>query len=69
MRWTCHSTYALFNASEKGLLGEGLLALGQPPLSERFKPACADYLKRMMERPGWQAAMRVCQESAEVSGT
>ena len=59
-------TYALFNASEHGLCGEGFAALGQSPLSERYRPATSEYLGRMMARPGWQAAMSA--QASEGSG-
>ena len=50
--------YALFNASAEGLCGGGLTAHGSAPLSQRFKPAVAEYLQRMMARPGWRNAQR-----------
>ena len=50
--------YALFNACEHGLLGQGLVAAGQRPLSDYYKPCTRAYLDRMMARPAWCAAQR-----------
>ena len=59
--------YALFNASPDGPCGRGLIDVGAPPLSERFKPPVADYLQRMMARPSWKSAQRE-QEAAAAEG-
>ena len=48
--------YALYNASEHGLCGAGLVARGVEPLSARHKPAVRRYLERLMRRPAWLAA-------------
>jgi len=50
--------YALFNACEHGILGQGLVAAGQRPLSDFYKPCTRAYLDRMIERPAWCAAQR-----------
>jgi len=42
---------SLFNASEHGMCGAGLIELGHEPLSSRFKPQTRAYLDRMMARP------------------
>lgn len=48
---------ALFMASEHGFIGGGLKAAGKQPLGAGYKLQTQAYLERMMERPGWQAAM------------
>ena len=49
--------FALFNASEHGLLGGGLVAAGRDPLCSFYKPQTRAYLERMMARPGWMRAL------------
>mmetsp|Transcript_1596 Transcript_1596/g.4511 ORF Transcript_1596/g.4511 Transcript_1596/m.4511 type:complete len:237 (-) Transcript_1596:274-984(-) len=48
--------YALYNASEHGLCGSGMMSVGKDPLSSFYKPCTHEYLRRMMERPAWKAA-------------
>ncbi|KAL1528791.1 hypothetical protein AB1Y20_010116 [Prymnesium parvum] len=49
-------TFALFNASEHGLLGSMLAASGREPLCVRYKPQVSAYMARMIARPSWRAA-------------
>ena len=61
-------TYALFNASEHGLCGGGLLAHGERPLCDRYKPQTREYLERMMQRTAWHDAQREQSEEGHSAG-